>query len=205
MGKWNWLREFICMGWLEDPEWVAKWMVMLHLRCSRGFQLAIGTVTFLIKVLDMSESSGRNQFGEARQPAVTSVYDGFRPAHQSRPKTAETRSRCLRSGDKDACTSHAISGAHDVKAGLRESRRKIRCGVEDLSAERRSIPFAGSARQPVKTRRLYWAASARRRSLTPPCRHYRSGPISSQRLIALRRQGERKHSMSFCLSSGTTS
>ena len=27
MGKWNGLRESICMGWLEDPEWVAKWMV----------------------------------------------------------------------------------------------------------------------------------------------------------------------------------
>jgi len=27
MGKWNGLRESICMGWLEDPEWVAKRMV----------------------------------------------------------------------------------------------------------------------------------------------------------------------------------
>ena len=56
-----------------------------------------------------------------------------------------------------------------------------------------------------KTGSLYWAASARRRSLTPPCRHHQSRPITSQRLITLQRTDEQRHSMRFCLGSRTTS
>jgi len=95
----------------------------------------------------------KNSLADADSQKVTSAVEkqaSCRPS-QVRPSRLLTSVAAAFGADDDgACKSHTISGAHDVKAGLRESRWESWCGVRDLSHEKTDPVCRAKVRQPVR-------------------------------------------------------
>ena len=94
----------------------------------------------------------QNSLADAGSQKVTSAAEKqalCRP-RRVRPSRLPTSVAAASGADDDgACKSHAISGAHDVKAGLRESRWESWCGVRDLSHEKTDPVCRAKVRWPV--------------------------------------------------------
>ena len=124
--------------------------VVLHPKCNKGICHVFSGEKHSHTETQLAP---KEQFSRRRQSKVTLAVEkqaSCRP-HQIRPSRLPTSVAAAFGADDDgACKSHAISGAHDVKAGLRESRWESWCGVRDLSHEKTDPVCQAKVRWPVR-------------------------------------------------------